>query len=341
MARTAKEKSPRKRRMVRLLPLTITMLSLLFIIKMNEVYLGSRQLREVYGARDAVAEEKKVEGAKEEAKKEDVAGDAKKEEAKKDEGLGDGEKPVIEEKTFGTGKSTVKEIEALKARDAKPLYTQTELDLLQNLSKRRDELEQRNRDLDIKAKVLEASEKRIADKISEMKTLEFELSKVLVQYNLKQDDQLKSLVKIYESMKPDEAAAIFNELEMPILLDVVGKMSERKVALVLANMSPKRARDVTQELADRRQKAAQTAAAVAASAPAAFAPAPATGTKPAPVAAPVAAPPAAAPAPVPTSAAAPIAAPTAPPIAPAAAAPSTAPAEAATPAKAADEKAKY
>lgn len=337
MARTAKEKSPRKRRMVRLLPLTITMLSLLFIIKMNEVYLGSRQLREVYGARDAVAEEKKVEGAKEEAKKEDVAGDAKKEEAKKDEGPGDGEKPVIEEKTFGTGKSTVKEIEALKARDAKPLYTQTELDLLQNLSKRRDELEQRNRDLDIKAKVLEASEKRIADKISEMKTLEFELSKVLVQYNLKQDDQLKSLVKIYESMKPDEAAAIFNELEMPILLDVVGKMSERKVALVLANMSPKRARDVTQELADRRQKAAQTAAAVAASAPAAFAPAPATTTKPAPVAAPVAAPPAAAPAPVPTSAAAPIAAPTAPPVA---AAPSTAPAEAATPAKAADEKAK-
>lgn len=309
-----------KRRIVRLLPLTITMLSLLFIIKMNEVYLGSRQLREIYGARDAVAEEKKTEAdakkdesktdaapakegepaahgdaAKEEPKKEgDTAkegeaakegegkkedaghGDTKKEdaghaEAKKEEGgHGGGDKPAKkpeEEKTFGTGKSTVKEIEAIKARDAQPLYTQTELDLLQNLSKRRDELDQRERDLDLKAKVLEASEKRITDKITEMKTLEAELSKVLAQYNEKQDGQIKSLVKIYESMKPDEAAAIFNELEMPILLDVIGKMSERKVALVLANMSPKRARDVTQELADRRKKAAQNAAAAAANAP--------------------------------------------------------------------------
>jgi flagellar motility protein MotE (MotC chaperone) len=347
------KRAPRKRRIVRLLPLTITMLSLLFIIKMNEVYLGSRQLREIYGARDAVAEEKKTEHGSDEAKKDEVKkeepkkegdakeGDAKKEgeaatkeevkkeegghgEAKKEEGgHGGGEKeakPPEEEKTYGTGKSTVKEIEAIKARDAQPRYTQTELDLLQNLSKRRDELDQRERDLDIKAKVLEASEKRITDKIAEIKTLEAELSKVLAQYNEKQDGQIKSLVKIYESMKPEEAAAIFNELEMPILLDVIGKMSERKVALVLANMSPKRARDVTQELADRRKKAAQNAAAAAASAP---------SPTPAPAALPVSPPPAAAPAtPAP-------AVPTATPPAPAAPA-----AKVEEPAKAASEKPK-
>ena len=78
--------------------------------------------------------------------------------------------------------------------------------------------------------------------------------------------QIKSLVKIYEGMKPDEAAAIFNELDMPILLDVIGKMSERKVALVLANMNPKRARDVTQELADKRKKIDMNAAASGAAA---------------------------------------------------------------------------
>lgn len=344
-----KQQAPRKRRLVRLLPLTITMLSLLFIIKMNEVYLGSRELREIYGARDAVAEEKKAEHGSEEAKKDEPKkegeakeGDAKKEEsaakedvkkedaghgeAKKEEGgHGGGEKeakPPAEEKTFGTGKSTVKEIEAIKARDAQPRYTQTELDLLQNLSKRRDELDQRERDLAIKSKVLDASEKRITDKIAEIKTLEAELSKVLAQYNEKQDGQIKSLVKIYESMKPDEAAAIFNELEMPILLDVIGKMSERKVALVLANMNPKRARDVTQELADRRKKAAQNAAAVAASAPtAAPAPTPAVPATPPAAATPAATPPASAPA---TSA-------------PAAEAPA---AKAEQPAKPAEEKAK-
>ncbi len=308
MAKKPLKRKP-KRRIVRLLPLTVTMLSLLFVIKMNEVYIGSEHLREMYGARDAVAEEKKDEAKHEEkkdeakpaegeAKKEEAGhgdakegehkeGDAKKEEAghgdaakegdKKEEGHGAAKeegghgkkedkkdaKGAEEEKTFGTGKSNVKDIEAQKARDAIPRYSQTELDLLQNLSKRRDELEQRGRDLDMKEKVLDASEKRISDKIGEMKTLQAELSKVLTQYNEKQDTQLKSLVKIYESMKPEEAANIFNEMEMPILLDVIGRMSERKVALVLANMSPKKAKDVTQELADKRKRAAQNAAAAA------------------------------------------------------------------------------
>lgn len=287
-----------KRRIIRLLPITVTMLSLLFIIKVNELYVGSRQLREMYSVRDAMAEEKKEEKKEdkkdekhgEEAKKDEKA-DAKKEEAghgdekkdakaegghgeekkeegghgeaKKDDGHGGGggkEKEPEEEKTFGTGKSTVKAIEEMKAKEAQPRYTQSELDLLQNLSKRRDELDQRDRDLEIKSKVLDATEKRINDKISEVKTLQAELSKVLAQYNEKQDSQIKSLVKIYENMKPDEAARVFDEMDMPILLDVIAKMSERKVAPVLANMSPKRARDVTQELAEKRKKATEAVA---------------------------------------------------------------------------------
>ncbi|MFN7401895.1 MAG: MotE family protein, partial [Alphaproteobacteria bacterium] len=65
--------------------------------------------------------------------------------------------------------------------------------------------------------------------------------------------EIRGLVKIYEAMKPLDAAAIFNEMEMPILLEVIDKMSERKVAPVLAGMNPKRARDVTQELAEMRK----------------------------------------------------------------------------------------
>ena len=76
---------------------------------------------------------------------------------------------------------------------------------------------------------------------------------MLALYNEKQDTEIRGLVKIYEAMKPLDAAAIFNEMEMPILLEVIDKMSERKVAPILAGMSPKRARDVTQELAELRK----------------------------------------------------------------------------------------
>ncbi len=338
----SKQKKQKKSRTLRLLPITVTMLSLLFIIKMNELYFDSQKLRDMYGVREAAAEDKKDDkkaedkkddSKKDEAKKDEVKKDEKasesdkksadakpedkksddkgdkkegdkaadikvpegeikegenkdkpkegaaKSEDKKDAKEGDkkdakegdkkegdkkegekkegekGAKEPEEPKTYGTGKSTIKEIEELKAKDEQPRFSKTELDLLQNLTKRREELDQRERDLDMKSKVLDATDKRITDKISEMKVLQVELSKVLAQYNEKQDGQIKSLVKIYENMKPDEAAAIFNELEMPILLDVIGKMSERKVALVLANMSPKKARDVTQELAEKRKKA--------------------------------------------------------------------------------------
>lgn len=270
-------------RRFRLLPVTMAAMALFLVIKVNEVYVGSAKLQELYGTRDAVAEEKKAEEKKADAKKEDAkdaskpaegekkddasvktgeikaedkpAEGEKKEGDKKEGDKKDGkDKKPEEEKTFGTGKSTVKEIEAIKARDAQPLYTQNDLDLLQDLSKRREALDQRERDLAVKEKVLDAAAKRVDDKINEMKTLETELASVVTQYNEKQDERLKSLVKIYENMKPEEAAAIFNEMDMPILLDVIGKMSERKVALVLAGMSPKKAKDVTQELAERRKK---------------------------------------------------------------------------------------
>lgn len=265
----AKERTYPKRRRMRLLPLAATMMALLFIIKANDVYIGSKQLSELYTAQEAQAEDKKPDDAAKPADGAVAPADALNQKpadgaaakASDTPAVDKDGKPLPEEKTFGTGKTSVKDIEAQKARDGQQRYTQTELDLLQNLSKRRDELDQREKDLDMKEKVLDASEKRITDKLSEMKSLQSELGKVLAQYNQKQDDQIKSLVKIYENMKPEDAAPIFNQMEMPILLDVIGKMSERKVALVLANMDPRRAKDITQELADRRKRLALSAAA--------------------------------------------------------------------------------
>jgi flagellar motility protein MotE (MotC chaperone) len=325
------DQAPQPRRF-RLLPLTTVMLSLLLVIKVNELYIGSQTLRELYAARSAEAsgaekkeeakpaadaahaepakeekaaahgEEKKPDEAaahatdekaadgkevkKEEAaapteeKKEDAAhaapakdekaeahGEAKPEEKKEEGGHGgshgEAEKPVEEPKTFGTGKSTIKEIEAMKAKnDPNARFSKSEIDLLENLSKRRDELDKREKELDIKSKVLEATQKRIDDRLQEMKTLDAQLSKIVAVYDEKQNAQISSLVKIYENMKPSQAAGIFNELDMPILLEVIDKMSERKVAPVLAQMNPRKARDVTQELAAMRKSAPKVPASV-------------------------------------------------------------------------------
>ena len=62
-----------------------------------------------------------------------------------------------------------------------------------------------------------------------------------------------------ENMKPRDAAAIFNDLDMPVLLSVVGRMKEARAAAVLAAMSPDKAREVTTQLALTRTKAADAA----------------------------------------------------------------------------------
>lgn len=130
--------------------------------------------------------------------------------------------------------------------------TDSELDVLQKLAARRAELDKRQHDLDTRARLLQATEKRIDAKIAELKGIQATVDGLLKQHDKQKDEQLQSLVKIYENMKPKDAARIFEQLDMSVLLDVIERMHERKVAPILAAMSPAKAKVVTAALADRR-----------------------------------------------------------------------------------------
>ena len=132
-------------------------------------------------------------------------------------------------------------------------YTDEEIELLQSLAKRRDELNVREQGLGEREALIAATEKRIDDKLAELKQVQSQIEGLVKQHDTEQESQLGSLVKIYENMKPKDAAQIFEELEMDVLLDVVERMKERKVAPVLALMNPEKAREVTLELAQRRE----------------------------------------------------------------------------------------
>ena len=131
--------------------------------------------------------------------------------------------------------------------------TDEELGLLQSLSQRREELEQRAREVDEREVLLKAAEQRIEQKIRELEGLQESIEALLVEHDEQTESQMKSLVKIYESMKPKQAARIFEELDMEVLLEVIERMKERKSAPILAQMNPQRAKAVTLELAQRRE----------------------------------------------------------------------------------------
>lgn len=132
------------------------------------------------------------------------------------------------------------------------LLTQTEIDLLQQLAERRQYLETRESEIETREGLLLAAEARIEKKIDELKLFQETIEKLVKTYDTQQGEKIRSLVKIYENMKPKNAARIFEELEMDTLLLVAEGMKERKLAPIMAKMNPVRATEITVELSRLR-----------------------------------------------------------------------------------------
>lgn len=147
------------------------------------------------------------------------------------------------------GSSTV---QSLAEKDP-TTFTRAEIELLANLAQRRDQIEQRGREIDLRESLLAAAEKRLDDRINELKKLEASIKQIVQQYDKQEEQNLQGLVKVYENMKPKDAARIFEKLEPNILLGVVERMKEAKLATVLAEMAPATAQDLTVRLATRKQ----------------------------------------------------------------------------------------
>lgn len=128
------------------------------------------------------------------------------------------------------------------------LLTPEEIELLQKLAERRDTIERQEREIALREGLLEAAEIRINNKIAELQTFEQTIQSLIETYDDQQDQKLQSLVKIYENMKPKDAARIFEDLNIETLLQVAERMKERKLAPIMAAMNPNRAREVTVEL---------------------------------------------------------------------------------------------
>lgn len=130
--------------------------------------------------------------------------------------------------------------------------SRSEIDLLKELSKRRETLDKEKKDINTREQLLKATENKLDQKVTELKGLQSQLEELMKQYDQKEQGKILSLVKIYETMKPKEAAKIFDELEMPVLLKVVSNMKEVKVAPIIAAMNPTKARDLSIELAKQK-----------------------------------------------------------------------------------------
>lgn len=134
-----------------------------------------------------------------------------------------------------------------------PALTQSEIEVLQALKARREELDAREDEFDQRLALLESAERRVEQKIADLAQQEDDLRRLLRQVDEEKEQQIQSMVRVYEIMKPKAAAEIWNEMEMPVLLDVISRMKERRVAEILANVRPARAEEITIRLLSRSE----------------------------------------------------------------------------------------
>jgi flagellar motility protein MotE (MotC chaperone) len=155
-----------------------------------------------------------------------------------------------------------------------------EVDVLTSLSKRRAELDARAQDLTMQENLIAAAEKRVDDKIAQLKALQGQMQTLLGQRETAQQAQITSLVKTYSSMRPKDAARIFDNLDDDVLLTVAQAMKPDVLGAILAAMQADNAQKLTVKLANRLKPSPP--AQVAALTPSAAIPTPAAATPPAP-----------------------------------------------------------
>ncbi|WP_353211789.1 hypothetical protein [Rhodovarius sp.] len=144
-------------------------------------------------------------------------------------------------------------IQAAPAAQAPPA-AQAERELLENLRARRLELDRQAEELAQRELLLGATERRMAERVNELRLLQAGLEGEVRARDEREEARIRQLVRVYEAMRPRDAAAILDDLDMPILLQVIERMREAKASPVLAAMRPERARAATAELSRLRSR---------------------------------------------------------------------------------------
>jgi flagellar motility protein MotE (MotC chaperone) len=127
--------------------------------------------------------------------------------------------------------------------------SQADRALYEKLGERRETLDKRQRDLELRENMLKEAEARLQMRLDELKDIENRINGK----GGEQRARLKDIVSMYETMNPKQAAQIFDKLDQTVLVDVAVAMKPSKLSAVMAVMTPDGAQRLTVELAKRSE----------------------------------------------------------------------------------------
>jgi flagellar motility protein MotE (MotC chaperone) len=128
----------------------------------------------------------------------------------------------------------------------------SEVQVLQSLGARRAALDTRATEMDTREELISAAERRLEERLAELKRVEARVQALTTQVDDAQNSRIAGLVDVYQRMRAKDAAAVFDALDKDTLIAVASRMRQANLAEVMGKMTPTRARDLTQWLAQTR-----------------------------------------------------------------------------------------
>lgn len=133
---------------------------------------------------------------------------------------------------------------------AEPAQCETPEDMLLMIAREREQLAAQKADAEAKIAAAALASEALDAEIARLEELKAEIESFANARSEEQQKELARLVKVYETMKAKEAAALLEDLDMGTTMELFGLMKERKAASILAAMSPVRARAISRILVE-------------------------------------------------------------------------------------------
>ncbi|MBB2203619.1 MotE family protein [Gluconacetobacter takamatsuzukensis] len=133
-----------------------------------------------------------------------------------------------------------------------PVVDTAEAGLVKDILTRQPDIDQQKKNLEDQKRVIDAANQALNEK---MRVLDNSMASVAEKQAAQQETmsaETDRLVKIYEEMPPREAAAIFNIMDIHVLVSIANKMAPRKISSVMGYMMPERVNIVSQYMAGVR-----------------------------------------------------------------------------------------
>ncbi len=156
-----------------------------------------------------------------------------------------------EEAKANAGEEDGKKAEGAAPEPAPKELGPQQMEVLRSIENSKKQMEQRERELDRRAKELAALEQLVDQKMATLEKLRLEFEQQVKAEEARQNKRIKHLVALYSNMKPKAAAEVMEQMDLDLAVEIFRQMRGREAGKILAYVTPEKASKISRMLSEK------------------------------------------------------------------------------------------